>query len=512
MSSFDDDHRTALMTPDPEGDMNEVTRTYSFDDAMEEIGFGQYHFILMQVCGAGYFFDGIELSLSSFIIDPIIVEMNISDVAAAALGSIVFIGMAFGAYLSGVIADKYGRKPIFCGSVLVVSMFGLLSAFSPNYPILMILRFFVGVGLGGIPPTDHSMLMEFSPKSSRGLSMGSLQVYNAVGGMFECLLAYLCLGRGFNVNGWRYLVGASAAPGFFIFFARLFVSESPRYMMINGRYNETKELIKKIALTNGKEEPVGRLIAPVPESKLSVVNQLLGVLSRGYLRSTLLLWLVWFLIAYGGWGFSFLSPLTYEKLGANTYLSTFYGSLVTFVGSVLVMFYINLVRRKPVLIVGFLLSGVLLAVTGAYNNVTYMTVFITVSSFVITPPWNALYVLTAETYPTSFRATAMGSCSVFYRLGATVTSLSGLPLLSAYGYVWPYFSFGLALLIAGFLCIFLPNDVLGQSSEDVAHERKSHGGDLIQPHIQEKVLELGSAQELDDFDNNEYNKLENKDD
>jgi putative MFS transporter len=146
--------------------------TFLFDDAMEQIGFGKYHMLLMQACGAGYFFDGIELAMTSFIVPILLVEWNISYVAGGALASVVFLGMAFGAYLGGIIADRFGRKVVFCGSVFIVSCFGTMSAFAPNYATLITLRVFVGLGLGSLPPTDYSMLMEFSPKSSRGLAMG----------------------------------------------------------------------------------------------------------------------------------------------------------------------------------------------------------------------------------------------------------------------------------------------------------------------------------------------------
>jgi putative MFS transporter len=113
-----------------------------------------------------------ELGLTSFMVPMLIIEWNISYVMGGALASVVFLGMGIGAYLGGLIADRFGRKIVFCGSVFLVSCFGTLSAFAPNYGTLITLRSLVGISLGSMPPTDYSMLFEYSPKSSRGLALG----------------------------------------------------------------------------------------------------------------------------------------------------------------------------------------------------------------------------------------------------------------------------------------------------------------------------------------------------
>ncbi len=118
----------------------------------------------------------------------------------------------------------------------------------------------------------------------------------------QCLLAWACLTEGnFSPGqGWRWLLGLSAAPGFIIFILRLFVRESPRHMLINGRYDEARELLTEIAHYNGKKTPKGNLIATHTDHKLSMREQFVGIFGWSYIRLTLLLWFIWFLLSYGG--------------------------------------------------------------------------------------------------------------------------------------------------------------------------------------------------------------------
>jgi putative MFS transporter len=187
-------------------------------------------------------------------------------------------------------------------------------------------------------------------------------------------------------QGWRWLIALSAAPGFLIFICRLFIPESPRYMLINGRYEEAKQLLVDIAHFNGKRAPRGNLVAPHHDHKLSLGEQLRGIFSTGYLRLTLLLWVMWFLLSYGGWGYSYLSPIAFDKLGTNPFLASLSGYAVGLVGNILIMLFLDRVPRIPLLVIGFLISGIITAVVGVNSNPYYVIIMVTIVSFTSTVP------------------------------------------------------------------------------------------------------------------------------
>ncbi len=113
-----------------------------------------------------------------------------------------------------------------------------------------------------------------------------MHTYFVVGTTFECVLAYLCLTEGnFHVGqGWRYLIIFSTMPGFFLFVARLFAPESPRFLLGHGRLDEVESILKSIARWNGQSVPAGMLVAPHTEEPLSIFAQVKGMFSLEYLR------------------------------------------------------------------------------------------------------------------------------------------------------------------------------------------------------------------------------------
>ncbi|KAL0481391.1 hypothetical protein AKO1_012697 [Acrasis kona] len=456
----------------------EEEKVYTFDEAIDEIGFGLYQFILMQVCGAGWMFDGIELTMTSFILPLLVEEWKLSAIQSGLLGSAVFFGMAFGAQFGGIISDKFGRKLIFMSSIIIIVLFGFLSAFAPEYYTFMLLRFFVGVGLGACVPTDFSLLMEYIPRRNRGIVLGAMNIYWTVGTALECLLAWACLAQGSFApkTGWRWLVAISSIPGVFIMFSRAFVKESPRFMLLNNRNEEAEQLIATIARVNGKNVPTGVLIGVHPEHKLSVLEQVRGMFLSPYLRLTLVLWLIWFMMSFGSWGFTFIIPIVFSKIKTvNPYTSMLIVTGVNFASNVVTMFVLDRIPRRTLTVSSFIFSGictVFVGISSVYASILYNSM---ISVFISGFAWSVVYTYTPESYPTQFRATAMGTCSLWTRLAGTLTPLCGTLMLTT-GFLLPFVVYGSALFVAGISSIFLPLETLGRKLDDVAVDSFSRIG------------------------------------
>jgi MFS transporter, putative metabolite:H+ symporter len=143
-----------------------------------------------------------------------------------------------GATFGGMISDIFGRKIIFVGAIVITTLFGFASAFSPGYVYFLIFRTCAGVGLGASVPTDISLFMEFCPTKYRGISMVIMNIYWGFGAVMTCLAAWIIMPSTLiATERWRYLVGVCALPGVIIVIARLFVPESPRYYMFESNYH-----------------------------------------------------------------------------------------------------------------------------------------------------------------------------------------------------------------------------------------------------------------------------------
>ena len=126
---------------------------------------------MLLAAGLCFAADSMEVLLLSFLAVVVQAEWNLTSEQTSSITSAVFLGAMIGTLLLGPLGDKYGRKPIFVVSAAIIAVFGLLTAAATNLVTLVIIRFMVGVGVGGlVVPFDT--VAEFVPTvSSDGLDL-----------------------------------------------------------------------------------------------------------------------------------------------------------------------------------------------------------------------------------------------------------------------------------------------------------------------------------------------------
>ena len=187
--------------------------------------------------GLAYMFDAWNVLLPTYLI-PLLARSgwHLENAQLGWLGTFGLIGMAVGAFLWGTIADIVGRKPAFIWTMLIYSVFSILSAAAPNYLLLLGARFVTGVGLGGCIPVAYSLVAEFMPRSRRGMMLTLMDVWWPVGGTLNGLVAVLL----FPYDNWRLLLLVMALPALLVFWAVTAIPESPLYLMRRGRVDEAR--------------------------------------------------------------------------------------------------------------------------------------------------------------------------------------------------------------------------------------------------------------------------------
>src|SRR5690606_15336885 len=126
----------------------------TFDEAIQQVGYGRFQTKLMILCGLGWAADAMEVLLISFALPAIAAEWGLTLAQRGLLGTAIFLGMLVGALVWGRLSDLIGRKIGFVSTVAIDSTFGLLSAFAPSFAWLVILRTLTGFGVGGTLPVD----------------------------------------------------------------------------------------------------------------------------------------------------------------------------------------------------------------------------------------------------------------------------------------------------------------------------------------------------------------------
>lgn len=157
------------------------------------------HRKVLFVAGLAWLFDAMDVGIVSFIMADLVQSWHLTPAEAGWIGSINSIGMAIGAVLAGILADRIGRKPVFVLTVLLFSISSGFSAFSTTYSILCLFRFFTGIGLGGELPVASTLVSEIVAAEQRGRVVVLLESFWAGGWLLAAVIAYCII----PIYGWR---------------------------------------------------------------------------------------------------------------------------------------------------------------------------------------------------------------------------------------------------------------------------------------------------------------------
>ena len=436
----------------------------TYDQAIEQVGFGRFQKKLMVLCGLGWAADAMEILLIAFILPAVGEEWGLSNAQKGLLGTAVFVGMLVGAWGWGWLSDRIGRKTGFIGTVAIDSIFGLLSAFSPSFAWLLILRAITGIGVGGTLPVDYSIFAEYLPAKSRGRYLVLLESFWALGTIAAAGLAWLIVPR----VGWRWLLVVSALPGMLIFFIRRGIPESPRYLLVSGKSEQALEVLKHVAHENGRELQASKIIAP-PSTPRGRVRDLW---SPELKRSTVLLWVIWFAISLGYYGVFTWLPSYFQSKGMAllpVYQNTFILALAQLPGYFSAAFLVEKLGRRVTLGMYLVASGVftyLFAVATSLPLVLGMAIWM---SFFTLGAWGALYAYTPEVYPTTLRTTGIGAASGWTRIAGAIAPLLGAALMGV-SLAIPLTIYAVSFIFGGAAAFLLPLETSQAPLKDTLRE------------------------------------------
>ena len=177
-------------------------------------------------CFLGWSLDALDFFLLTFVLVPISREFGRSIPEVAFAITLTLMARPLGAFLFGLLGDKFGRRIPLMIDIVFYSLMELLTAFAPNFSVFLVLRVLFGIGMGGEWGLGASLAMESLPTATRGLFSGILQQGYAVG----YLLAALVYWAVFPHFGWRGLFIAGALPALLVIYIRAHVPESPVWL------------------------------------------------------------------------------------------------------------------------------------------------------------------------------------------------------------------------------------------------------------------------------------------
>ncbi len=347
---------------------------------LSEHGSGWY---LAGVCltaslgGLLFGFDTAVISGTSKFVD---LKYGLSECASGWFVSSALVGCIFGAALSGVSSDRFGRKPLLIVSALCFLLCALFSAVPPNFQVLIAARLVCGVGVGMASVLAPMFLSELAPLHLRGRLVALYQLSIVIGILAAyfsnwALLSFARANPGaFGGYGWMHLIligetwramfGAGMIPAAFFLLLLLFIPESPRWLMQRGAADRASVILAKIAGRDTARKQIGEIQAALAQEEGSFTE-----LFRPGLRMALMVGIM--LSVFGQLSgvniVVYYGPKILEAAGFRDIASLLgqvgFG-LIALIFTIVAVFTIDRWGRRPLLIYGMAAVSVLLAGIG----------------------------------------------------------------------------------------------------------------------------------------------------
>lgn len=406
-------------------------RATSIDAVIDQIGVGRFQWRLLFVNGLTWAADAMEVLIAGFVLPGVAAQFGFERAGSQAtlFLSAAFAGMFLGALVWGQLADRFGRRNVFLLTVLLDALFGFASALAPSFGLLIAFRFLTGFAVGGTLPVDYSLLAEYVPTRQRGKFLVYLESFWALGTIIVAGLAWFVFSRFVPEEAWRWVLGASAVPGLIGYWIRRGVPESPRYLLIQGKSEAARDVLRSIARENGQTVEVGDLEAPRGAAGVPFAAIWRGALAR----RTILLSIAWFSLSLGYYGIFSWLPIFFRAQGVdlgNTYRNTLILALAQVPGYMLAAYLVDRAGRRATLALFLFASAIasfLFALAAGGSSILLTSSLL---SFSLLGAWGALYTYSPELYPTDARTTGMGWVSAMARLASIFAPTVGGLLLT----------------------------------------------------------------------------------
>lgn len=456
---------------------------------MDRLPWSRWHWLVVVSLGITWILDGLEVTIigviGAVLKDPL--TLHLTDVEVSAAGTAYLIGAVVGALFFGRMTDRYGRKMLFMITLAVYLIATVATAFSFNFIWFALCRAITGAGIGGEYSAINSAIDELIPARVRGhvdLAInGTWWVGTAVGaGLTTVLLNPHFLPVDI---GWRLCFGMGAILGLAILFVRRFVPESPRWLLMHGRFEEANQIVGMIEGQVMQESGLKEL----PKAEGSMLIRPQGTVSYRRIAHTMLREyptrsLLGFSLMVGQ---SFLYNAIFFTYGLV--LTTFYHIDASTVGLYVVPFAIgniigpltigrlfDTIGRRQMLSFTYIISGVLLTITGwlflqGYLNAVTQTICWSIIFFFASAGASAAYLTVSEVFPLEVRALAI---ALFYAIGQGASALAPIlfgVLIASHQPIEVFYGdlFGAALMAAaGVIALFFAVKAERQSLESIA--------------------------------------------
>jgi AAHS family 4-hydroxybenzoate transporter-like MFS transporter len=395
--------------------MSNSSNTVDVSDVLDNSKIGAFQIGIFILCGLCLIMDGFDVQALGYLAPAIIQDWHIPMSQMGPALSAALVGILAGSILFSMIADRIGRRPVLIFATFFFSLVTLLTARVHSIPELRFIRFFAGMGLGGIMPNAVALVGEYSPRRLRVLLMIVVSNGFNVGAVIAGLVSAWMIPS----FGWRsvFLVGG-AIPAVIGVLMLTWLPESLQFLALRGKTaGKLSKWIRRIS----PDADVDRNTAYVVREGQTGGVPILHLFTEGRAVGTALLWVVNFMNLLNLYFLASWLPTVVNASYGSVRAAALVGTTLQIGGVIGTFVFSWLVERVgfiPVLGTAFATACVSIALIGQPAiSLSLLFVVVFVAGFCVVGGQGAVNALAATYYPTNLRSTGVGSGLGVGRIG-----------------------------------------------------------------------------------------------
>lgn len=403
---------------------------------------------------------------------------------------IFYLGVLVGDIVFGWSSDRVGRKITICVGLLLLIAAAFAVSWTPEIISFTILEFIIGGTNHGSFLCTNVLGQELVGPSKRKYTGTIQHMFFSIGLVYQTIVYYFS-------RDWQISCIVLAASCIIFIPYWWLIPESPRWLISQGRNEEANVILQKMAKVNGTK------LSPDVVANLTIKKEKTGsfkdlLKSKTMCLRAVILCFNWMAVCLMYYGVTFNAG----NIG-DFYLNFFLMGIVEFPGILSTILLIDRIGRKKMHLMCMMLGGIaclctIFTVTFARETLRPLTIALAViGKMASSAAFVCVYIFTVELFPTVIRNVALGGGSCFARIGSMIAPyfvMLGMSIGGAIGEALPLVIFGAASVIAGLMCLYLPetlNQRLPETIEDGINFGRvkktlvveSNGGDETQKNL-----------------------------
>ncbi|MBT1191221.1 sugar porter family MFS transporter [Rhodococcoides kroppenstedtii] len=437
--------------------------------------------VIVVVATFGGLLFGYDTGVINGALEPLKDDLSLTAFTEGFVVSILIVGAAIGALIGGRLSDRFGRRHniLLLAGIFVVGTLGCVLA--PNWEILAVFRFVLGLAVGGASATVPVYLAEVSPFEKRG-SLVTRNEVMIVSGQFAAFVINAII---FNVWGehqsvWRFMLLVAVLPAIALFVGMLRMPESPRWLVSQGRDAEALEVLRQVRSPERAEAEMAEVYALAEEEKVSQTGGTTDLSVRWIRR------LIFIGVGLGVfqqftginsvmyYGTQLLADAGFDSNSAI--IANTLNGLFSVLGITVGLIVMNKVDRRTMLIAGFSLTTFFHLLVGlsalllpdgtakAYFILVFVVLFVFCMQGTIGP---LVWLMLAEIFPLEIRSFAIGICVFMLWFANAAVALAFPPVVNAVGIAPTFFVFVALGLVALLFIVTQVPETRGRTLEEL---------------------------------------------